>query len=386
MMLDPALITRTLRQMEARAPEMLRLLRTLVDAESPSDDFAAVNAFARLLADEMRALGLATTLRSFDGCPDVVECHHGTGARPVMLLMHMDTVWPIGTISRRPVRIDGDRLYGPGSYDMKAGIVVALHAVAGLGDACPPVYLMMTSQEEVGGRAYLELLEQRARESVAVIGLEPAWPGGAVKSQRKGSGVIAIRAHGLAAHSGASPERGVNAVVEIASQIARLRELQPGLPAGVSMNPVLVHGGTRRNVIPDFAEVECDLRFLRRVDAETAIEKVRSLAPVLPGARLEVTAAISNPPLERTPDTEKLFGIAARVEKALGGVLGEVTTGGASEVGFTSACGVPSIDGFGADGDGAHAEHENVVVSNLPRRAALLAGTLLAIQQENPFP
>ncbi|MBI2837673.1 MAG: M20 family metallopeptidase [Acidobacteria bacterium] len=369
-------------ELESRREEMMQLLVRLVETESPSDDFGAVNRFSAMLVREMEAMGLKAEMRAVRSCPDLLECFHGRGERPVMLIGHLDTVWPVGTLAKMPVRIDGDLLYGPGSYDMKAGIVVGLFALAALADECPRVNLFLTPQEEVGGEQYRQMLEQRARESRAVIGLEPAWPGGAVKTERKGSGHISIKAVGRAAHAGADLEKGVNAIVEIADQIAALRRLQPSLGDGVTLNIGIIRGGTRPNVVPDSAEIDVDLRFKRQIDGEDALRRVRDLRPVLSGASIEISGAITAPPLERTDRVMRLFELAGRVESLLGRRLEEASTGGVSEVSYAAATGVPAIDGFGADGDGAHAAHEHVTLPSLAKRAALLAGTLLMLGRD----
>ena len=371
------------KRLDARQGEMVHLLTRLVEMESPSDDFTSVNAFAEVLLREMRQLGFDAIRRAVPRSPDLVECYHGRGNKSVMLLGHMDTVWPIGTLLKRPVRVDGDRLYGPGCFDMKAGIVVALYAAHVLGERCPRIHFFMTSQEEVSGEPYRAILEERARKASAVICLEPAWPGGAVKTERKGAGHIKMTAHGRSAHAGSEPERGVNAIVEIANQVIRLRELQRELKNGVTMVTGLIRGGTRRNVVPDFAEIDVDLRFKRMIDGEDTVRRVKAFKPFLPEATLDVEAGISVPPLERSSGVQTLFALASRVEEALGRKLREVSTGGVSEANYVAACGVPVIDGIGADGDGAHAENENVLLASLPQRAALLAGTLLLQAQEH---
>lgn len=368
-------------QLSARQTEMVGLLERLIRYESPSHDRGALDGFAGMLAGEIGKLGLEPRRVRNEAYPDIIECYGGRAGRPVMLLGHTDTVWPIGTLDRMPVRIEGDRLFGPGSYDMKGGIVAALYAMQALGADSPRVHLFLTSLEEVGGAAYRDLLEQRAQASRAVLGLEPAWPGGAVKTERKGVGGIVVRARGKAAHAGANPEKGVNAIVELARQIATIDALRHDMPEGVSLNVGLVRGGSRPNVVPDFAEIEIDMRFKRQADGEAALGRLKQLSAVLPGAAVEVTGDLKTPPLERTDQVLKLYSLARRTAEIQGWRLDEISTGGASEVCYAAALGVPCLDGLGVDGDGAHAIDEHVVISSLPKRAALVAGTILLLDE-----
>lgn len=376
-------LRRISQDLDSRTGDMVQMLRRLVECESPSTDFAAVNRFVSLLRSEMKPMGLHGEAVRVENCPDLLECRHARGGRPIMLLGHTDTVWPTGTLAHMPLRTEGDKLYGPGSYDMKGGIVIALFALQALGEQCPPVDLFLTSQEECGGEPYREQLQLRASECAAVIGLEPAWPGGAVKTERKGCGRVMIRSLGRTAHAGANPEKGVNAIVEVVEQIAALRALQKQMPDGVTLNVGLIRGGTRPNVVPESAEIQVDVRFRKLADGDEVMRRVRELTPVLPGARIEVSTTISAPPLERTGAVLRLFSVARRAGSILGQHLEEVSTGGASEASYTAAQGVPTIDGLGVDGDGAHAADEHAYIPSLPRRAALVAGMLLMLDGQS---
>jgi glutamate carboxypeptidase len=299
-----------------------------------------------------------------------------------MLLGHMDTVWPLGTLKRRPVRIEGDRLYGPGSFDMKAGLVIALHAIEILKrlkrSPAHPISFFFTSLEETDCEPYQPVLEREALNCDYVLDLEPAWPGGAVKTERKGWGSYTLTIRGRAAHAGADLQKGVSAITELAHQIHALNELTDG-ESGVTVNVGVVRGGIRPNVVADEAVAEVDLRFRRLEEGKAVDARIRSLRPKLRGAELDIRGKIGMPPLERNEKVLGLYERARDVARRLGFELGEVSTGGVSEACITSALGVPTLDGLGADGDGAHAEHEHVLLPSLVTRAALLSGLLLEL-------
>ena len=300
-----------------------------------------------------------------------------------MLLGHLDTVWDLGTLAKRPIRIAGDHFYGPGAYDMKGGIVVMVFALKALKalDArgqIPPVTVFLTPLEEVGCEGYRSIMEADMRLSSAVFDFEPAWPGGAVKTQRKGSASLTLRARGAAAHAGADFARGANAILELSKRLLDAAALTD-LARGITVNVGTVRGGTRPNVVPDFAEAEIDVRFRSLADGQSARAALESLRPDDPRVTLEIDGAGFYPPLERGPHVEAAYRAARDVASALGlSPLEEVATGGASEASFAAAMGIPTLDGLGADGDGAHAVSEHVVLSSLPDRAALAAGLLLA--------
>lgn len=369
-----------------RTGEMTALLEELVGIESPSTDPAGVAALAQRLAKEMVPLGLHVDLLPVPGAGPILRAHVPPSAnaapRPVMLLGHLDTVWPLGTVDARPPRIEGDRLHGPGAYDMKAGIVVVVFALRALRTRgpLPPVTVFLTPLEEVDGGPYLVQMEAAMKASGAVLGFEPAWPGGAVKTERKGSGSFVLRAHGRAAHAGADLSRGANAILEIAHQCVRASALTQ-LERGLTVNVGVIHGGIRPNVVPEHAEAEFDVRFRTLADGRRAEEAFQALAPVVPGVTLEVTGGVHYPPLERGPHVVAVYEEARRVAREMGMELQEVSSGGASEASFAAALGVPTLDGLGADGDGAHAIDEHVVIPSLPERAALAAGLITRLSE-----
>jgi glutamate carboxypeptidase len=278
------------------------------------------------------------------------------------------------------VTIDGDVLRGPGCYDMKAGLVVALFALRRLREEgrIPPVTVFFTPLEEVDCEPYRPLMEAEMRACRAVLDFEPAWPGGAVKTERKGSGSFVLRAHGRAAHAGADPGKGANAILEIARQSLAVSALAD--PArGITVNVGVVRGGTRPNVVPEFAEAEVDFRVRTVADGRDMESRLRELRSQDPQVRLEVTGGLHYPPLERTAKVLAVYEAAREVAAAMGQELAEVSTGGASEASFAGALGLPTLDGLGADGDGAHALHEHVLISSLPDRAALAAGLVASL-------
>lgn len=358
---------------------MTALLTELVAIESPSTDPAGVAALARRIDAELSALGLPGELVPVDGGGPVLRTRNG--GRGVMLLGHLDTVWDLGTLSRRPVRVEGGRLFGPGAYDMKGGIVVLLFALKALKvrGALPPISVFLTPLEEVGCEPYRALMESDMRASRAVLDFEPAWPGGAVKTQRKGSASITLSARGVAAHAGADFARGANAILELCRRLLDVAALTD-LDRGITVNVGTVRGGTRPNVVPDRAEAEIDVRFRTLADGESARAALQALRPSDPRIALAVEPGPFYPPLERGPRVVEAFEAARSVAAELGlPPLEEVATGGASEASFAAALGLPTLDGLGADGDGAHAEHEHVLLSSLPDRAALAAALILKL-------
>ena len=359
-----------------RQGEMTAFLSELTGIESPSTDPAGVAALARRIERELSELGLPGELLPVDGSGPILRARKGE--RPVMLLGHLDTVWDLGTLALRPVRIEGDRLFGPGSYDMKGGIVVlvfALKALRARGEL-PPVSVFLTPLEEVGCEGYRDVMEAEMRGCRAVLDFEPAWPGGAVKTQRKGSASFTLRARGAAAHAGADFARGANAILELSRRVLDAAALTD-LPRGITVNVGTVRGGTRPNVVPDLAEAELDVRFRALADGEAVRAALEALRPSDPRVALEVEASAFYPPLERGPHVEAVYRAAREAAAALGlPPLEEVATGGASEASFAAALGIPTLDGLGADGDGAHAVDEHVLLSSIPDRAALAAALL----------
>jgi glutamate carboxypeptidase len=374
----------------AEAPWLRQTVEALVRLESPSDDKAAVDRCGAELARRLNAIGAAVERLPQDNCGDHLRARWpqkltaqtrqpDRDAGQILLLGHFDTVWPLGSINRMPVREVDGRLYGPGIFDMKAGIAVSMLAMRAL-DALSRrgrarIVMLWTTDEEVGSATSRGLIEDEARQSSAVLVLEPSLPGGAVKTSRKGVGEFEIVVHGVAAHAGLDPGKGASAIHELARQVVALEALQD--PAhGLTLNVGTIAGGTRSNVVADRAAARVDVRVQTMNDAARLEAAIHALRPNHPAARLEITGGINRPPLERTPAVIRLYQEAKVIAATLGRELSEGAAGGGSDGNFTGACGVPTLDGLGPQGDGAHAPHEHVLVDDLPWRAAFLASLI----------
>jgi glutamate carboxypeptidase len=364
---------------------LLETVKALVALESPTTDKAAVDRCGRELRRRLEAIGahVSTMLQTERG--DHVRAQFGETGRhdgQVLLLGHFDTVWPVGQIERMPLVETGGRLHGPGIFDMKAGIALGMLAARAVVEtnlnAHRPVVMLWTTDEEVGSATSRAAIEAEAERSAAVLVLEPSLPGGAVKTARKGCGGFEVVVHGVSAHAGIEPEKGASALQELAHQILRINRLQD-LAAGVSVNVVQANGGTRTNVIPDYARIVVDVR-APTMEAAARVERAfAELTPIDGRTRLEVRGRFDRPPLERTAAVARLYDQAKSVARELGQELNEGGTGGGSDGNFTAALGVPTLDGFGAVGDGAHALHEHVLVDALCDRAALIAGLIASL-------
>lgn len=369
----------------ARQVEILRAIRRLVENESPSGDFQGSRAVVDLLvntASEIPAItsveripvpGYGEHLRvnAFDG-------HAGNGSG-TLLLGHTDTVHPRGTLRTQGVRAEDGRLYGPGIFDMKASCVLALEAFRALNvlDLPPkgPVTLLLTCDEESGSKTGRPLVEEEARQAAQVFVLEPPAPGGHAKTARKGVGMWKVTARGIASHAGLNPEAGASAILELARQTERFHSMSDP-QSGTTFNIGVVRGGTRSNVVAAEAEIEIDVRLSCMKEAQRVSELMSNLQPFDKRVRLTVTGDINRGPLERTEGVVKLYQQAREVAACLGFELGEQAVGGASDGNFVAALDVPVLDGLGPDGDGAHAAHEHVLISDIARRGALLAGLI----------
>lgn len=367
-----------------RLPNMLEVLRQLTLLESPSLDKERADRCCGFLADEWLLRGtLVQVLRQKHRGDHLRIVWSPTIAPPraqLLVLGHYDTVYPTGTITKMPYRLSGDKAYGPGTFDMKAGIVQALFALEALHEAqamvSKRIVFLWTSDEEIGSESSRVLIESEARRSDAVFVLEPSLgPRGLVKTSRKGVGEAEIIVHGRSSHAGLAPEEGVNAVHELAAQIARIEKWNDHR-RGVTINADVVEGGSGVNVIPELAKAQFDLRAWRTADMRALEKRLHGLKPIHRGAKLEIHGGFDRPPLERK-QSAVLFGRAASLAKQLGLSLGEAAAGGSSDGNFTAALGIPTLDGFGAVGDGAHSAHEHVLTKTMPVRAALL-GALLA--------
>jgi glutamate carboxypeptidase len=366
--------------------EMVQTVRQLVEIESPSDDKAAVDRLGTLLAGWFERLGGHAKFHRVENFGDhlQIDFEGARGGKPVLLLGHLDTVYPMGTLATMPCRVADGRLYGPGCFDMKAGIAFMLHAIEALRvwsqhQLPRPVTILLVSDEEVGSETSRLITENLAKESAAVLVLEPSHgPKGAVKTARKGIGEYVLKVTGKAAHSGLDFDKGQSAILELARQVVAISKLID-LKRGLTLNVGMVQGGTRVNVIPAEANVVLDVRVARKQDAASIDRKLRSLKPFNRKCKLEISGGMNRPPMERTPTVAALYAKAAEIAKQLGWKLEEAAVGGGSDGNFTASLGIPTLDGLGAVGEGAHATHESILISELPRRAALLAALLEAI-------
>jgi glutamate carboxypeptidase len=368
---------------ESREPEICETIRQLVEIESPSDNKAAVDRLGAMLAGRFEKLGGHAMFHRVPNFGDHLQVDFAgkRGAKPVLLLGHLDTVHPIGTLATMPCRAADGKLWGPGAFDMKSGIAFILHAIAVLRarheNALPrPVTVLLVSDEEVGSDSSRRITESMARRCEAVLVVEPAYgPKGAVKTARKGVGEYTIKVTGKGAHSGLDFEKGENAIVELARQIQQIAKLTD-LKRGLTLNVGTVQGGTRTNVVPAEASARLDVRIAHMKDGKEIDRKLRGLRPFNRKCKIEITGGINRPPMERTPAVGGLCEKAAAIARQLGWKLEEAAVGGGSDGNFTAALGIPTLDGLGAVGEGAHASNESVLISELPRRAALLAALM----------
>jgi len=374
-----------LRYFAARQEALVSTIRELVEIESPSDNKAATDRMGGFLAGMFEAIGGRARLHHAEEFGDnlQVDFPGREKAKPVLLLGHFDTVYPLGTLESMPCRVADGRLYGPGALDMKAGIALMLHVIEALkawhGGLPRPVTVFLVSDEEVGSSSSRKTTESLARESVAVLVLEPAaGPGGAIKTARKGVGEYRLTVSGVAAHAGLDPGKGHSAIAELARQITALSRLND-LRRGISVNAGVIRGGTRSNVIAAEATADIDVRIKLARQAAMVDRRLRSLRPFDKRCKLSVAGGVNRMPMERNAGVAALYKKAQAIARQIDWKLEEAAVGGGSDGNFTAGMGVPTLDGLGAVGLGAHAAHEHVVIAELPRRALLLAGMIESV-------
>jgi glutamate carboxypeptidase len=369
-----------LRFFNERKDIITETIRQLVEIESPSDNKQAIDQLGALLAGRFEKIGGHAKFHRVQDFGDHLQVDFaGTrGGKPVLLLGHIDTVYPMGTLSTMPCRAADGRLSGPGALDMKSGIALILHALEGLrtwgSDSLPrPVTVLLVSDEEVGSDSSRRITESLARKSEAVLVLEPAYGiKGALKTARKGVGEYTLKVSGKAAHSGLDFEKGESAIVEMAKQITAISKLVD-LKRGLTLNVGLVSGGTRTNVIPAQATASLDVRVARMKDASVIDRQLKALKLFNRKCKLEIKGGVNRPPMERGAGVATLYRKASEIAEKLGWKLEEASVGGGSDGNFTACLGIPTLDGLGGVGEGAHATHESIIISELPRRATLLA-------------
>ncbi|HEV2194000.1 MAG TPA: M20 family metallopeptidase [Candidatus Acidoferrum sp.] len=382
-MADSPLPLELLRVLKPQLPDMLRVLRRFVTSESPSLEKAVADRCCTVIAREWRKRGAHVERITQKHRGDQLRVIFGPDpsrtAGQLLVLGHYDTVYSAGTLKKTPFHISGGKAYGPGIFDMKAGIVQALFALQALQRARVrpkrQIVFLWTSDEEIGSESSRKLIEAEARRSDAVFILEPSFgPRGLLKTARKGVGEAQLIVKGRASHAGLAPEEGINAVHELAAQLTRIEKWND-TRRGISINADIVEGGTRTNVIAERARAVLDLRALRTSDMRSVERRLHTLRPAHKGAKLKISGGFDRPPLERKI-CAALFARARSLAKQMNLSLGECTAGGGSDGNFTGALGIPTLDGLGAVGDGAHSDHEYVFVNTMPARAALVAALL----------
>lgn len=365
----------------SRKGEMVHLLKQLAMLESPTHDKKAVDACAAFVAREFKRTGCKVTTLPQKDIGDLTVAEFAPGRLKdaddeILVLTHIDTVWPVGKIAKMPFYVTGNKLYGPGVLDMKAGVVMLLTALRSLqGLNVKPqkrVMVVVNTAEETGHPAARDLIRKLARKASLVLCLEPALPGGALKLERKGRLVVRLDVHGRAAHGG-SPEKGINAIEELVTQIARLKRLRTG---ETTVNVGLAGGGEKANIVAENAWAVLDIRFWKSTDRDRVLKILREADPVLRGARLKVSVESTTPPMEKTKASEKLFVRAQEIAAGMGLSLKGGKTGGGSDASIAAGMGIPTLDGLGPDGDGIHAEHEHLILSSFVERTALLTELL----------
>src|SRR5450759_1983193 len=383
---------RRLAYFNERRDEIVSTIRELVEIESPSDNKAAVDRVAEAVAQKFSRLGGKVAVRVHPakdfGNHLQVDFPGKSAAKPVLLLGHYDTVYPLGTLAAMPCRAVDNKLTGPGVLDMKSGIALMLHTLAALQDwhkeewhgGLPrPVTVLLVSDEEVGSDSSRAITESLAKKAAAVLVLEPSYGfKGAVKTARKGVGEYLVKVTGKASQAGLDFQKGANAILELARQIEKVSSFTD-LKKGLTVNVGIASGGSRTNVVPAEAAAQIDVRIARMKDAAGIDKKMRSLRPFNRKCKIEITGGIHRPPMERTAGAAALYEQAKAIARDLGWKLGEAAVGGGSDGNFTAGLGIPTLDGLGAVGDGAHAPHEHILISELPRRAALIAGLIEAV-------
>ncbi|HRE49306.1 MAG TPA: M20 family metallopeptidase [Aggregatilineales bacterium] len=362
--------------------EIVALTTTLANYETPTGSKAHVDKLADYLEELLKNdLGAAVERLPQAVVGDMLFARWNTDApgKPILFLMHMDTVWGLGTVPARPVHVEGDRLIGPGTWDMKGSIATVLSVIKGLRERGEfpnrPVWALFTSDEETGSVHSWTTIEKIAADAGLCLVMEFAGAKGGLKTWRKGITGYTVSVKGRSSHAGNAPEKGINAVVELAHQTLRITELNR-LDLGTSVSVTVVNGGTASNVIPDLATAKVDVRFLTQAEADRIESAMNSLTPVLPGAVIEITNTGSRPPMEHNETMIAVFAQAKGIGEQMGLTITEEGSGGGSDGNITSALGIPTLDGLGAMGEGAHALHEQVVISSFPRSAALLDGIL----------
>lgn len=360
-----------------RQHELLQTIELLVTQETPSHDKPRLDAFAALLDGRLSQAGATVEILPNATRGNHVRArfvHGNTTEKPALVLCHYDTVWPVGSLATHPFRIEEGNAYGPGIFDMQTSLALVeygLRAVRDLDLPLPrPVTILITSDEEIGSGTSRALIEEEALRSAYVLVMESPLPGGVIKTARKGTGTFTVETIGRAAHAGVDPYKGINAIEEMAHQILAIHALADR-EAGTTLSVGTIEGGTATNVVPARAVAQVDTRVWTQAEADRLVQAMNALQRVLPGAEVKVSGGLNRPPLEHSA-TAALFARVQEIGRHLGLELAEGSTGGGSDGNFTGALGIPTLDGLGVPGDGAHADHEHILVDEIAGRAALL--------------
>jgi len=374
---------------QSKQQSMIDYLTTLVNYETPTTDKALVDKLGAFMETEFRGLGANVTRypQSHVGDFLLAKWNENAPGKPIMFLIHIDTVWPEGTLAEHPVRIDEEgKLFGPGAIDMKGGITAAVWSIRGLVERNElpnrPIWILMTSDEEVGSIYSEPVIRERAAQAGLVLVMEPATKEEALKTWRKGVGNYTVAVEGRPSHAGNAPEQGINAVVELAQQTLKLHAMND-LKNGTSVSVTVVHGGSATNVIPAKATAEVDVRTLNARAWDEISEQIKGLTPFIPGAKVTVIPGHTRGPMEHNDQMKRSFAQCKTIGEKYGLTVREDGSGGGSDGNFTAHMGIPTLDGLGPQGDGLHALHEHVVLASLPRRATLLAAMLKDWVMEN---
>ncbi len=374
---------------EARKPEMIALLKRLVEAESPSENKAAVDRLGALVAEECRRLGADVELvpntvtgdhviARFGPHPNPSPAGKGTKGEGVLLMHHMDTVFPVGTLEKMPFYEKDDKIFGPGVLDMKGGIAISLAAVAALKEAGllkRPVTILVTSDEEIGSGSSHELIKRLAQEAALALVLESGLLDGSLKTWRKGVGDFLVKVKGRAAHAGGAHEEGRNAIEELAHQVLAIQKMTD-YTKGTTLNVGVIKGGTVSNVVPEEALAEVDFRVLMPEEAARIEAAMQALKPVTPETTVEVTGGLNRPPMPEDDLMKATFARAKSIAAKIGLEIKAGGSGGGSDGNFVSPLGIPLLDGLGTYGEGLHSEREYIFTRSLPERAALVAALI----------
>ncbi len=362
---------------------MVNLLTDLVNYETPTLEKSHVDLLGTLLEGKFRGMGASSVTRMPQekvGDFLLAKWNEDAPGQPIMFLIHIDTVWPLGTLAERPVTIDADgRLFGPGAVDMKGGIAIVLTALMGLVERGElperPIWILMTTDEEVGSIHSIPVIEEVAKQCGLVLVMEPGTRDGAIKTWRKGMAAYQIHISGKAAHAGNAPEQGINALIELSQQALKINSLND-LRNGTSVSVTVASGGTTMNVIPAEAQMTVDTRFLTMREMERVRDAIRGLQPNLPGAQVRVETLHMRGPMEHNDQMKAAVAQVKAIGERYGVTVREDGSGGGSDGNITASMGITTLDGLGPQGDGLHAVHEHVVINSLPQRAALMAGLL----------